>query len=268
MLAARLCWRGPPMTKDNLFKIIISLFVILIIWWIILQILPDKETTAHSLYNFGYGLIFLLAGILGLNKASFFKKDENKIGLSLIFLSFASFSYFAAQTIWTFYNLVLQNEKPYPSFADIFYVAFYALVGIGLFLIILEAEKLFDLTDLIFIFFVPTLAIILSFYIYTQLGYFSNPDKTFIKPFFDILYTFGDVILISLSFAVIHWWQNLRKAFLILASSFLIAALADFLFSLTISNNTYYNGNFVDLFFTISGFAFAWGISLIKPKET
>ncbi|HBM45699.1 MAG: Histidine kinase [Parcubacteria group bacterium GW2011_GWF2_38_76] len=227
------------------------IFIITIIWWVILQIIPDKTTNWNFLYNSENALIFLLSGIFSLfliKKTGISELPRKAINT----LSVALMSYGMGLIVWTIYNFFYMQEVPFPSIADIFFVAFYPLVLISVFYylqifsfilkrqILIEAIVLFS---------------ILSFIIFTVLDVKISSEMSLLAKILTIFYPLSSAIILSGAIMIIRVGGGaIKNGAMFLSLGLASQGLADFLFSFRTATGTYWNGDYSDIMFTISAF--------------
>ena len=100
-----------------------------------LYIGPDKVTTLNYIFNLAYSVIFFLGMYAGFLRSRNFV-DKPNLQKSMIFFGIGMFFYGVGLVIWTFYNLILKVEIPYPSYADISFLLYYPGVFVGIYFLI------------------------------------------------------------------------------------------------------------------------------------
>jgi hypothetical protein len=108
--------------------LIVSLVVILVLSNIVILLSPDPTFSADLsrilAIGFAAALSLIVVGRQGI--AGIFGRAYLAISAGIIL-------WLIAETTWGYYELVLQVEKPFPSLADIFWLAGYGPVGYHLF---------------------------------------------------------------------------------------------------------------------------------------
>lgn len=255
--------------------LMICYFSLILGWWVWLQFLePKTDSLYHQLFNLGYGLIFLAAAILAFYQASHYGYLKSKVGRILILLGSAKLFSFWGQLIWVYYNLILGIDAPYPSLADIFYLGYIPLVAYAFLILIMATPSRASTLKIVGSIVAPILILISFFILY--FGAPVLPDGSTIykstgfnsETIFNLLYVYGDVIVLILAFLVtINWTGFLRKMTIWLSLALLVTVAADISFAYTTAANTYFNGNFADLLFALDGFLFFWALTHTQPKE-
>lgn len=249
----------------NRISIFVSLYLLtLLIWSLTLFLNPDKGTLLNYWFNAGYGVMFLIAGIVGV----IYAKEigwGSVIGKALTFIGVGLVSYAFAQFIWLFYNLFSSIEVPYPSIADIFFLLFYVLVFIG-FISLLNIFKLSITKEKIVqsVLLLPVvLAISLIFVFKPDL----SPDLSFLGKALNIAYPVCDTLILYVILVMLRVSGGYFKSttiFFAVAGVVLLAG--DFLFTYRNAKDLYWNGDISDLVFLISSFLFFLSFVYFKQK--
>lgn len=242
-----------------IFKNRISFFVslyllVLLIWSVTLFLNPDKTTLLNYWFNAGYGVMFLVAGVVGIVYAKSIGWSS-VIGKALTFIGAGLVSYAFAQFLWLYYNLFSSIEVPYPSIADIFFLLFYVLVVIG-FISLLNIFKLSITKEKIVqsVLLLPVvLAISLIFVFKPDL----STDLSFLGKALNIAYPVCDTLILYIILVMLRvsggYFKSTTYFF---AVSGVVLLIGDFLFTYRSAKEIYWNGDVSDLVFLISAFLF------------
>ena len=122
-------------------------------------------------------------------------------GKSLFFISIGFLFWFLGELFWTYYQLILKIDFPFPALPDFFYITAYPLIFIGIILkikgseidIIKSRKKIFT--------FISIILFILSLFLIAWATFDSG--LSFKESFFNFAYNIGDAILIILVFFII-----------------------------------------------------------------
>jgi len=68
-------------------KFLVFYYILILIWWIVFFFAGIKQNLAEYLYQFAFGLIPLIGGILGLLKAKAWVGLKIKVGRAVFFIS-------------------------------------------------------------------------------------------------------------------------------------------------------------------------------------
>lgn len=239
------------MAKTTIF----FLLLVNLIWSATLYLEPTHTTIFNYLYNISYGLSFGIAGIISF---LYIKKYPLNIFIwRTVILSTCFF--FMAQLIWVYYNTVLQSEVPFPSLADIFWILFY-ITNIGMTLSIFKSLKIGysyrNLLEIIFIF--GILFTISNSFVAINTDF---SESSQIVNILNVMYPLFDSLLVAFFLIIIRSSEGrFKPALLFFTTAFFAFTIGDSLFTYQTSLNTYWNGNFVDAIFAISGYFYSIGI--------
>jgi len=264
-------------TKAN--KLIVIYYIFIFIWWAIFYFGNIRGTQANYYYQFAFGLIPLLGGISGIFKSKKWGLFKSKIGLALFFISCGLITWGIGQMFWSiYYNILLRVAIPYPSLADVGYILSWPLWAIGIINLSYATGAKFSLKNVkgrVFLFIIPIILIAFSYYvliIVARGGQVSDFKGGAIKVFFDLAYPVGDVIILSLATLVYglsfkYLGGKYKIPIIILILGFVTNYIVDFSFSYTTTNNTYFNGHWVDMLFPTAMALIAFGINSFDMKN-
>src|SRR5882724_7744560 len=105
----------------------------LVAFWVALYFTGLTDSVYNYLYSFLFGLIPLFAGIIGLWRFRVWGGFKSAIGKAVFFIGLGIFCWGTGETIWSYYNFVLNVAAPYPSYADIFFAPSIFFYGLGVF---------------------------------------------------------------------------------------------------------------------------------------
>ena len=243
--------------KNGFAIFLFLLLIVNLIWFLALQVNPNHNTAWNYLYNLSEGLIYLSSAVF-----AFFQLPKiglkNNIGRAISFFGVANMASAVALSLWTYYGLFLKIEVPFPSFADVFFIAVYLFIGLA-----------FWYLAKVFSFFVSMRLIIESVIIIVFASVFtffiSRPElqgsMTLAQKIFTLAYPIGDILLISIVFIVLRvsgGRLNSALAFLLIALA--LETVGDFVFNYRVSQNIYWNGDLSDLIYSLAAFYFGLGI--------
>ena len=192
-------------------------------------------------------------------------------------MSYGHISWGLGNVIWSFYNFVLHQEVPYPSFADLGFALAVPLWAIGVFYLSKATGAKYGLkkkTGQLYLFFIPIVTFILSYYSLVTIarGGSITSGGGLLKIFFDFAYPIGDVLITTIALLIYglslkYLGGRYKWPVLITLFGFVVMFFADFTFSYTTTINTYFNGSLADLLFTTALSIMGVGIASFDTKE-
>lgn len=213
-------------------------------------------------YLFGvlYSLMAIIGGIIGMYWSVKYGGWRSSFGRGMIFLSLGLFFEAFGQLSWTFYNVVLRVEVPYPSIADIGYFGIIPLYALGMLNFAKAAGVRFSLGTYlgkIQAVIIPIIMVAVSYFLFLR-GYqldFSAPLRVFL----DLGYPLGEAITISIALITFMLSRNalggtMRKRIFFIIFALIIQYVTDYTFLYRASRELYFNGGVVDLMYAVSFF--------------
>lgn len=260
-------------------KIILFYYIFIAIWGLGFYFLGIKQTLANYLYQFAFGLIPLLGGISGIIKSKKWGFFHSQFGKALFFISAGTTSWGIGQMFWSvLYNLILKMDIPYPSLADVGYICAVPLWAIGIINLSKATGAKFSLRKLegkILFFIIPLILVAVSYYLLVVIarGGIISSSEEITKVFFDFAYPIGDVIILTFALLIYGLSVNylggrFKPSILSIIIGFVVMYFADFSFSYVTTNQTYFNGHWVDILFPTAMMFIAFGINNFDIKNS
>ncbi|MFA5136627.1 MAG: CHASE domain-containing protein [Patescibacteria group bacterium] len=238
------------MYKSKSFILLVLTTLTISIWWVILQILPAKDTIYNYLYNGAVSFIYFFGGILTLYYAKKTSKN-NALRNVFIYFSLALISWGIAGFIWTFYNIYLHVESPYPSLADPFYLACGLFSAISLWYVFDFFHFTPKREHIYLSLIIVTIMYWLVFFILRKPGY--NDQLPFLAVIYNYLYPLTDAFLLSIGTIILITIGKLGFGIGSITIYILLQSIADIIFSWRQSKGVYWNGDISDIFYSLSG---------------
>jgi hypothetical protein len=171
-----------------------------------------------------------------------------------------------AEVTWATYYFFLNVPVPYPSIADIFYLAAYAPLSIGVFLYFrsfsgaLPRRRLIASACTI----VAAAILVFTFVIPTELSIGNGPIETIT----DLAYPALDLVLFSLAVLslAIFLGGSIGKWWVLLVGAIILDIVADEYFLYLEAKGTYYNGSIDDLIYLWAYLIFALAFYVHKKE--
>ena len=172
---------------------------------------------------------------------------RGKFGLVHLGLFIGLFLWFLGETTWTIYETVLQTEIPYPSLADVSYIAGYIPIAIGIvqFLWTFRAGLKRQMAFV-------ALGVGLLFLGLTY-GFLIGPllvsTEDIMMKSFDVAYPVLDSMLVVLAIFMLFVFRGgkMAGAWVWISLGLLLTVLADIAFSLGTLQGWYYSGHPIEL---------------------
>lgn len=262
------------------YTVVLSLFVVFALWWFLLN--PFHPTTNNEYDRFVWGafyqLISIFGGLYGLMVSWLWGGRKSLMGRSILVFSIGLLLQAFGQTVYSYYNLYLQVEAPYPSVGDIGFfgsVLFY-IYGAMLFVrasgVRLSVKKVFS-----FIIAIVLPLIMLGFSYYEFLRDYDFSAAGWLQIFLDFGYPLGQAFYVSLAIvALILSYRILggimRLPIIILLLALLAQYIADFNFLFQFSRGTWSVAGYGDFLYMFSYLLMTlgliqFGVTYKKIKE-
>ncbi len=259
--------------KSKLTYVLVVFYLVILFWWIKIFLSGVKVSDENYLFGLVYAFIALIGGINGLFVSKIWGGYKSLVGKSIIFLSLGLLSYCFGQVAWSYYNLVLRVEVPYPSVADFGYfsaILFY-IGGMYAFAKASGAKVTFNkLKGKLIAFIIPTGMLIISYFLFLQhiSPDFSDPIKTFL----DFGTPIGYAIVISMALTAYFLTKgvlggNMKNRILYIISALIVQNITDNTFLYQAGAGTYYNAGINDLMFATSFTIMSLGLIIFKSYD-
>lgn len=237
----------------------VGFFLFLLIWWVKIFFLGKEVGVENYLFNLSYIFFNIVGGVSGLVIAR--KKwggFKSAIGLCLSFLGMGLLGQGFGLLVWTYYNLIIHIEVPYPSLADIGYfslIPFYTLAMVHLARASGAKFGLKSYSGRFQAILVPMGMLGASYMLFIRnVGFdITQPLKTFL----DVSYPLGEAMsvslgLLTLSLSSKYLGGKMRKRVIFIIIALTMQYLTEFTFLYSSGLGIYYNASFVDLMYAFS----------------
>lgn len=245
--------------KDRFAQIATSAFVLLSGWWVIIHVTTDDASSTHLLFGAVYGTTMsLYGGLLGLWIARSWGGLRSYMGKAITFLSLGLIAQFFGQVVFSYYNIVLHVDIPYPSLADVGYFGNIPLYLYGVIMIAKSAgvdvsmRKFGSQLQAVV---VPVAMIALTYVSFLQEYTFAS--KTPMTVLLDFGYPLGQSLYVSV--AVLTWSLTyrilggvMRANIMMVLIALLAQYLADYNFLLQTIHGTWINGGYGDYLYLVA----------------
>lgn len=269
------------MTRNNSFQaLVLGSYIGVVALWLFLMLTGRTTGDLNYAYSFVFGLIPLLAGITGMFKSRLWGGLRSTMGKAIMSISFGLLLWGIGETIWSYYNFILNVPAPYPSLADLGFAPSILFWIIGTLYLAKATGALFALKKThaakVVVFIVPVVLLIASYFLQVKLargGVIVPEGETVLKTVLDIVYPFGDFVALTFAALVFglsykYFGGLYRGAVTCLLAGLALMYIGDVAFSYTTTEGTYYNGNWSDLLLASGLALMSYGILAFATKPT
>jgi len=244
--------------KDHFFRVLFGYYLVLSVFWAWNNLNELTDTLSSYIFGGLYPLLAVAGGIGGFIYSRKYGGWKSALGRGVIFVSLGLLAQAIGQFIWTYYNLILEVDIPYPSVADLFYEALPFLNIAGMFYFARAAGAQFSLRSAKnwpIAILIPLGLLIGSYFFFLQ-GYELNWDNP-LTVILDFGIQLGEALILSaaiLTFLLSRKYLGgiMRDKIWFVSVAFLIQYLTDFSFLYMNSQGLYVNGGVVDFFYMTS----------------
>ena len=258
------------MNLSRVQKIFLLLMVGMSFFWTWLNLTGQTGTFYNYLFSVLMFIIPFFGGLFVVFNAGQWRGEGGLIHKGLFFTGIGLILWGLGCIIWSYYNFFLHAAAPYPSFADLGYApsvffycfgAMYLSRGAGADLGLRKkwAKPLLVIIPIIMFFICYYVLVIVA-----RAGVLFSAGDPLAKTVIDLAYPLGDffgltvsVVLSGLYFEFLE--KKFRWGILSVLLGMIMMFLADFSFSYTTTQGTYFNANISDLLFTLGMFLLAFG---------
>jgi hypothetical protein len=257
--------------KDRFSQIAIVWFVLLTAWWLTLYLSGSQEGSRNLFFGAVYGTTMSLFGVIvGLSSAKLWGGWKSIMGKAIIVLSLGLFAQFFGQVVFSFYNIVLGVDIPYPSLADVGYFGNIPFYLFGIFLLGKASGVKIGLKSYgsqIQSIVIPLGMILLSYILF--LREYSFADTGALTIFLDFAYPIGQALYVSVAILVFSLSRKvlggiMRSKILLLLVAFVVQYVADFNFLYQNLTGTWYNGGYGDYLYLVAYLFMALGLFQLR----
>lgn len=261
------------LARDRQAQFLLVVFAALTVWWAVLQYLGFEEVSEYRnlIWAATYQVVALLGGIWGLLITySSWGGSRSVVGKAVLAFSIGLLLQVFGQSTFSFYNIVLKVDIPYPSLADIGFFGSIPLYIYGAALLAKASGVGVSLRShgsKIFALLIPLAMLIFSYASFLR-GY----EFDWLAPlrvFLDFAYPFGQAIYVAIAILAYLLSRKLlggvmkgRVLFVLIA--LVIQYLADYNFLYQTINESWYNGGYGDFIYLLAYLIMALGLLQFK----
>lgn len=261
------------MKNTNRYQKLVSVYFLgMVLLWGVVQIRGTHTASINYWYSFLFGLIPLVAGIVGMVKSAIWGRFKSALGRAVFFISFGLFCWGFGESIWSYYNFFQNDPAPYPSIADIGFAPsiFFWLLGTiylakasGAWLALNRSKraKMFTVFSIV-------LVSAVSYYLLIHVargGVLVPAGENSLKTILDIAYPLGDFLAANLACIVLvlsfkYLGGLYRPATAAILAGLITMFVGDVVFSYKTTVGTYYNADWGDLVLCTGLFLLSFGV--------
>jgi len=246
-------------------------------WWLFIFFNHLENTNQNFLYGAVEGALPVLAAIFGFVNVKKWGGHTSAMGRAVLYLSFGLLTWGVGTLIFAYYNIFLDVEVPYPSLADASYILSWFLWAISMINLSKATGVKFGLRKILgrmMLFIIPIIISIFSYYVLIVVArggaLISDIEGGWVKTFFDLAYPIGDIVILTIALLVYGLSFNYLGGFfkwpiIIILAGFVFNYIGDFSFVYSVTKETFYVGNWVDLVYTLAFFMLGLGACLMDP---
>lgn len=234
--------------KNKIIILLIFLYFFLVGWWSLLG--EDRLIWAAS-----YQSMALLGGLFGVIMARGWGGFSSYVGKAISFFSIGLLFQVLGQSIFSFYNLFLVIDIPYPSWADIGFFGSVLCYILGTYFLLKSAGAKFSLKlykNQIIAAVLPISILFFSYLIF--LRDYDFVEVSNLQVFFDFGYPLGQAFYVSLAFLTYLLSRNflgglMKGKVLLVVLALIVQFFADYNFLFQSLNATWVNGGYGDVLY-------------------
>ena len=252
--------------RSNIFKLVTILFLVYTVWWISIFTGGQTEGLENDWWANIMVIFPLFGGMAGIFYSKLWGGLKSALGNTIFMFSLGLLAQFVGTGLYFYYVYVVGVDIPYPSVADIAYVA-------GILFYIIGSYKLAQVLNVklssqpwsskVLAILIPLAILAGSYWVLMRNYDFS--EATLLLIFLDFGWLFCQAIFVSIAILIFFASKSvlggiMRNPILLLIVALVIQYLADFHYSYQINNEIYYTGGINDYFYALA--FYMMGISL------
>lgn len=264
------------MNKKLKLYLILTITGAMLAWWAALFFTNTREQQINYYWQVGMGVTALLFAVFGILTAAKWNWLKSGVGRGIFFISLGLFMWGLGQLGWSYYLFADPGVEAVPShIPDYIYFSALPLWFYGILTLSKATGARYGIrktSGKIIVGIIASIMALASYYILVVVArggtdYFSQP---FLNIFFDLGYSIGDAILLTIVIAIFALsWNMLGGRFkapvITILTAFIFLFFADFSYSYLNGQGVYYNGDIADLFFFLTVSIFGLGVAMLDP---
>ncbi len=256
--------------RNPLVQLLLLFLIVLTVWWALLGPFNATPSNDHARFIWGatYQVIALLGGLFGIKSAYSWGGLRSVMGRSILSFSIGLLLQSFGQSVYSFYNLYLQVEAPYPSLGDVGFFGSIPFYIYGVLLLSRAAGARASLrvfTNRLQAIVLPIILLGVSYIVFLQDYEFEGTSM--LQVLLDFGYPLGQAIYVS--FAILSYLLSrkilggiMRVPVFFVLISLVLQYLSDYNFLYQFSQEAWHVGGYGDYLYLFSYFLMS--ISLIQ----
>jgi len=257
--------------------VLVIFYLLLFFWWVAISLRFLVDTKENFYFGILLGLFAITCGITGLTKSKGWGLLSSYIGRFVVFLSCGCIAWGIGTLIIGYFNLALNQIYPYPSLADVAYIASWPLWFFGMFNLSKATGARIQLKNLrgkMITVLIVVFGFIISYYLLFEVargGVFEISEVNYLELFFNFAYPVGDIVIVTSSLLLFGLSFNylggrFKVPILLIIFGFLLNYTADIVFTYITTVGTYHVANWVDMLYVTVLLMLGVGVNLFDKK--
>ena len=181
--------------------------------------------------------------------------------LAWYLMAAGQFLFVTGDMVWTYYEVVLHQDGPFPSVADVAYLAGYVPLAIGLLRIVRHRRPGRDMLSLVDAA-VVTVAAAVGSWIFLMAPQVTGSDVA--GTVVSLAYPMADVLLIAVAASLVFAADTRAFSYRLIGASLIALIVADAAYIPATLNETYHTGHILDVGWVLS--YVLWGTAALHPS--
>ncbi len=242
------------------------------------ELLPESLDNFGRLTQIPLAVIPLLGAYFGLQTSRKWGFTRSFVGKANLFLSLSMLAWGVGMSCWLVYIFILGIDSvPYPSMGDFFFLFIQPFSYVGVYMLGRAIGVRYGIrtaSGKVLLIMVPIISAAFSYFLLYQvarggdIGSAENFSQTFFNYYYPIVTAIG-LGLVANIFALSNGFLGGRYKWVVymLFIGLIFQYFADFWYTLSVNNETYFNGYWPDVLYTVGLFLISLAIANIAPDN-
>jgi diguanylate cyclase (GGDEF)-like protein len=202
-----------------------------------------------------------LSGVVAIVVGTIRNKPQNP--WAWYFMALGQFMFVAGDMIWTYYEEIVHKTSPFPSVADVSYLAAYVPLLIGLAMVVRARRPGHDLSSLIDAAIIAVAAAIAS-WIFLMAPQIGTAGASVKETIVSLAYPMADILLIAVMASLVFSTDMRAFSYRLISASLIALITADSLYTFASIHDWYATGSPIDAGWLLS--YVLWGTAALHPS--